>query len=89
MLIGPDVAACLLRERTTVQYTIEARELTRASDIGLPQTTIEARDADEAIARFVSDNHSELMSFTKSPGVESIATVKRNDAVFLVRVYTA
>jgi len=69
-----------------VQYTIESRELT---EVHLRRTTVEARDADEAISRFVRDSNSELMSFTKlARGLESIATVKKNDALFLVRVYT-
>jgi hypothetical protein len=79
-----------------LQYTIEARELTneythRPTFDGKPsRTVVEATDADEAISRFVQENASELVSFTKpARGSESIATVKKEDAVFLVRVYAA
>lgn len=77
-----------------MQYTIESRELTseythRPTHQSEPRrTTIEAQDAGEAINRFVRQNESELVSFTNPrSGVESIATVKKNDVVFLVRVY--
>jgi hypothetical protein len=79
-----------------LQYTIESRELTseythRPTHEAEPRRmTIEARDPDEAINRFVNQNESELVSFTNPRrGVESIATVKKNDVVFLVRVYAA
>jgi len=77
-----------------LQYTIESRQLTseythRAPSQGEPQRTmIEASDPGEAISRFVHQDHSELVSFTNPrPGSESIATVRKNDIVFLVRVY--
>jgi len=70
-----------------MQYTIEARELTSPSTL---RTVIEARDENEAISRYVSDSAAELVSFTTPPrGAESIATVKKEDAVYLVRVYSA
>lgn len=77
-----------------MQYTIEARELTNeyrhraVEEEAARRTTIEARDANEAISRFVRANSSELVSFT-SPGTsrESIATVRKDDSVYLVRVY--
>ena len=79
-----------------MQYTIEARELTNeythrpAHDVGSSRTTIEAGDADEAIWQYVRERDAELVSFTNpARGAESIATVKKKDAVFLVRVYTA
>jgi hypothetical protein len=76
-----------------LQYTIEQRQL--SSDAGnlsaphsvLRQTTIEARDADHAITQFVRESQSELVSFTPVRGRESIATVRKNEAVYLVRVY--
>jgi hypothetical protein len=76
-----------------LQYTIEARELTNeythrpAVDAHAQRTTIEATDADEAISRFVRANESELVSFIRPKGRESIATIKKNDSVYLVRVY--
>ena len=78
-----------------MQYTIESRPLTnestRRSFDGEPrQTTIEAADVDDAITQFVHQNASELVSLTKPiKGSESIATVRKDEAVFLVRVYAA
>ncbi|HKO57858.1 MAG TPA: hypothetical protein VJ276_18465 [Thermoanaerobaculia bacterium] len=79
-----------------MQYTIEARELTTESthrparEEGPRRITVEATDAGEAIARFVQQNASELVSLsTPAVGRESIATVKKDDSVFLVRVYAA
>ena len=79
-----------------MQYTIEARELTseyahRPSYNGEAQrTVIDAANADEAINQYVQQSAAELVSFTQpSRGRESIATVKKEDTVFLVRVYAA
>lgn len=75
-----------------MRYTIETRQLTcaqtRRREDGPQQTTVEARNADEAISKFVLASHSELVSFTEVGGRESIATVRKEDSVFLVRVYT-
>lgn len=74
-----------------MQYTIEARELSnhRTYDTQSQRTTVMAKDADEAIHQYVRDRAAELVSFTRPVGgEESIATVKKEDAVFLVRVYT-
>jgi len=49
--------------------------------------TLEARDEGDAISQFVMRNESELVSFQPLRGRESIATVKKNDSVYLVRVY--
>jgi hypothetical protein len=78
-----------------LQYTIEARELTNeythrpAYDGESRKTTIEAGDPDEAISQYVLQSDAELVSFTSPRGAESIATVKKEDTVFLVRVYMA
>ena len=79
-----------------MQYTIEARELTsesthRAAYDGRPQRTlIEAGDVDEAIDQYVRASDAQLVSLSRpARGGESIATVKKEDAVFLVRVYAA
>jgi hypothetical protein len=79
-----------------LQYTIESRPLTNVSthrgsfDGHAGQTTIEASDADDALSKFVHQNASELVSLTKPlRGMESIATVRKEDHVFLVRVYAA
>ena len=75
-----------------MRYTIEARELTSESThLHAEQTrqiTIEAGGPDEAIHSFVRDNSSELVSFTRpARGRESIATVKKDESFYLVRVY--
>jgi hypothetical protein len=49
---------------------------------------IEARDPGEALSNFVRASDSEIVSFHPVAGRESIATVKRLDSVFLVRVYS-
>jgi len=75
-----------------VQYTIEARQLTNAParrrDDGPRQITVEAQNPGEAISKFVAENESELVSFTGGNGRESIGTVKKQESVFLVRVYS-
>ena len=75
-----------------MQYTIESRPLIASAsfDGAAKQTTIDAADAEEAITQFLNQNASELVSLTRPvAGSESIATVRKNDAVFLVRVYAA
>jgi hypothetical protein len=79
-----------------LQYTIEARELTSernhrpTHDVESRRLTFEASDADEAISRYVRECDAELVSFSNpAHGPESIATVKKEDVVFLVRVYAA
>jgi hypothetical protein len=77
-----------------LQYTIEARQLTSeythrpAYDVHPSRITVEATCPNEAISQFVRENASELVSLTQPVfGRESIATVKKDDSVFLVRVY--
>ena len=79
-----------------MQFTIEARELTTAttprpsSRSRSRRTTIEAQTPDDAISQFVTQNHSELVSVSRpAKGLEWMATVKKDDSVFLVRVYAA
>jgi hypothetical protein len=51
---------------------------------------IEAVSPDHAIGEFVRRHESELLSVIRpGGGQESIATVRKDDAVFLVRVYAA
>ncbi len=79
-----------------MQFTIESRQLTNeyshrpAFDPAMNPTLIEAVSPDDAIGEFVRMNDSELVSL-HSPvrGRESIATIKKNDLVYLVRVYAA
>lgn len=76
-----------------MRFTIEARELTteqtpKSSLYTEPRrTTVEARDEDEAITHFVTQHGSELVSFQPTPGRESIGTVKKDESLYLVRVY--
>jgi hypothetical protein len=79
-----------------LQYTIESRELTNeythrpAVDVEPRHMTVEAHDPDEAISRFINENSGELVSLMRpARGKESIATVKKDDSVFLIRVYAA
>jgi hypothetical protein len=79
-----------------MQYMIEARELTNeythrpSFDAASHEVVVDAGDADEAISRYVQQDHSELISLTRAGrGRESIATVKKNDSIYLVRVYAA
>jgi len=79
-----------------MQFTIESRQLTNeysqrpSFDPGLTDTLIEAVSPDDAIGEFVRRNDSELVSLHRpARGHESIATVKKNDLVYLVRVYEA
>lgn len=79
-----------------MQYTIESRELTNEStrrhrdNPASVRTVVVAKDADEAIQRYVLESDAELVSFTDpGHGHESIATVKKKDCVYLVRVYAA
>ncbi len=81
--------------RQRLQYTIEERKLTSKSE-KMPseraprRTVMEAEDADEAISRFVVQNSSELVSVSRpARGTESIATVRKDDSVYLVRIYSA
>jgi len=79
-----------------LQYVIEARELTNeytqrpAGEVEPRSMTVEAGDADEAITRYVRECEGELVSCMRpARGLESIATVKKEDTVYLVRVYAA
>ena len=80
------------RQEARLQYTIESRPLTSSPSYEAEsrQTTVDAADADEAITKFLHQNASELVSLTTpAKGSESIATVRKNDSVFLLRVYAA
>jgi hypothetical protein len=79
-----------------LQYTIEARELTNeythrpSHDVESRRMTVEAGNADEAITQYVRECEGQLVSCMRpARGRESIATVKKEDVVFLVRVYAA
>lgn len=79
-----------------MQFTIESRQLTNewtrrsAADAESRRTVIEASDADDAIFQFVRESDAQLVSFMRPvEGRESIATIRKNDSVFLVRVYEA
>jgi hypothetical protein len=78
-----------------LQFTIESRELTSQANhhavyVEPTSMTIDADNPDDAITEFVRQSASELVSFQKPAECrESIATVKKDDVVFLVRVYAA
>ena len=79
-----------------LRYTIEARELTNGHAHHAPydpdahRTIVEAQDVDDAISQFVRQESSELVSLLRpAQGLESIATVRKDDRVFLVRLYSA
>ena len=74
-----------------MQFTIESRELTPESTRSESRSTvIEATDRDAALTEFVRRSALQLVSFaTPARGRESIATVKKDDSVYLVRVYEA
>lgn len=79
-----------------MQFTIEARELT-SEDTHRPSLdphsrsmTVEAKSPDDAISKFLAENRSELVSLANpARGRESIATVRKDDSVYLVRIYAA
>lgn len=78
-----------------MQFRIEARRLTNesthrpATDSESRQFILEASDDQEAITNFVRESQLELVSFQCVRGRESIATVKKDDSVYLVRVSAA
>jgi hypothetical protein len=78
-----------------LQFTIEARALTNESAhraqfaVEAQRTFVEAENPDDAISRFVRQSDAELVSCSRpGRGRESIATMKKEDAVYLVRVYS-
>jgi hypothetical protein len=79
-----------------MRYMIEARELTNedthhpSPDPRARRMTIDAKSPDDAISQFLTENHSELVSLTNPVrGRESIATVRKDDSIYLVRIYAA
>jgi hypothetical protein len=79
------------RSEAHLQFTIESRELTSETVKSESRSTvIEAADRDAALVEFVRRSALQLLSFaTPARGRESIATVKKDDSVYLVRVYEA
>ena len=76
-----------------MQYTIESRPLTNeythrpSVDAAPRQVYIEAANPESAISEYVRQSDLELVSLTKPlTGRESVATVKKDDSVFLVRL---
>jgi hypothetical protein len=75
-----------------LHFTIEARELScserrRTGDI--PSSwTVDASDAGEALQRFTDHSAAEMKSMVRtSRDGESIATVRKDDSLFLLRIY--
>jgi hypothetical protein len=79
----------LFQREVGVQYTIESRPLTNENKQPAMRLRIEAANPESAITEYVRRGHLELVSVTKPlTGRESIATVRDEGAVFLVRVYS-
>jgi hypothetical protein len=82
-----------IRREARLQYTIEARELTsesteRPRGEEPARTIVEASDPGEAVREFARNSRSEVVSLTRpQAGRESIATMRKDDAVYLVRIY--
>lgn len=77
-------------------YNIESRQLTSEAtraphNSDAPnQMTIDADDVEGAITFFLQEQQSELVSgLQQLPGRESIATVRKDDSVYLVRISAA
>jgi len=76
--------------RRRLQYTIEARELTTPRSAFDGHTIVEASNENDAITQYVRQRDAELVSITTPPNsTESIATVKKEETILLVRVYAA
>ncbi len=77
-----------------MQFTIERRRLSSEphhaeSDLESATSVIEAADPEDAIFKYVADERSELMSHAHAlRGTESVATVRKNDAVYMLHVYS-
>jgi hypothetical protein len=76
-----------------MKFSIEQRQLTSEEShrpVFEPESTtavIEAADHDEAIGWLAHTGHSEVISVVRPlRGGEAVATVRRNEAVFLWRV---
>jgi hypothetical protein len=90
--LAPSPLAVNEKSGGRLQYTIEARELTSRPphDGQSRRTVIEANDESEAIHQYLRESDAELVSFTTPHrSSESIATVKKEDTILLVRVYAA
>jgi hypothetical protein len=74
------------RAEAHLQFTIETRQLTQPSSSR--SVTVEAANSSDALTEFVRRNESQLVSLsTPAKGRESIATVLKDDSVYLIRVY--
>jgi hypothetical protein len=79
-----------------MQFTIEQRQLTSEDShrpAFEPESTtsiVEAADHDEAIGRFADTDRSEIVSIVRPlRGREAVATVRRNETIFLWRIAPA
>ena len=80
----------LVPPEARLQFTIESRQLPTSSGGESKPIIIQATNPNDALTEFVRQNKSEVVSMaTPANGRESIATVKKDDAVYLVRVYEA
>jgi hypothetical protein len=76
-----------------VQFTIEKSQLTverHHAAVGLERAKaiVEAADLDEAMQKYLAEESSELMSQVRPlRGAESVATVRKDDALYMLRIY--
>jgi hypothetical protein len=76
-----------------LQFTIEKSQLTverRPAAASLERVTavVEATDLDEAMHKYLAEESSELMSQVRPlRGAESVATVRKDDALYMLRIY--
>jgi hypothetical protein len=77
-----------------VQFTIEKSQLTVDSHQGAaidsePTTAVvEASDSEDAVFKYLAEESSELMSHVHPLwGAESVATVRKDDALYMLRIY--
>jgi hypothetical protein len=76
----------------SLHFTIESRELSsstrRTSSQDPTRCIVDADDADDALTRFLTTSAAELLSkVSPRGGTESIATMKKDDALYLLRIY--
>jgi len=73
-----------------LQFTIESRRLPTSPNPQATPVIIEALNPGDALSEFVRRSKLEVVSVaTPASGRESIATVRKDEAVYLVRVYQA
>lgn len=72
-----------------MRYEIEKTRLSdHASEAGrISFHYFEGSDLDEAVTRFVQTDHAQLVSDVVTVGAEAVATAKKGEDLFLIRLY--